>query len=172
MLADLNLGYSSKEIDLEGWSYDPEAIILTSDKQFSLLGTVHTLERARAAILLERGMVRKVQRVEYCSEGLAIQNLRSGDIDMVITLPIFNKQQIRDLLKGALLQHKVTRHTIPSRPLRLDIPLQILKDSKISLAEAERKLFQLLTQRHVNRKPPGSRVDGRCYEEEVLIFAA
>jgi hypothetical protein len=46
----------------------------------------------------------------------------------------------------------------------------MLTDPSISREEADRKLGELLAKRHVERRPPGSIVNGRRYEEELLIF--
>jgi len=171
LLTDTHLDYSREKIKLEEWKYNPETIILTGGMQFSLPKTTDLLEGAKTAVRLEEAMLRRVQRVDYCSESLSIHHLRSGDADLVITLPVFTKQEIIDFaLRRILLPHKTTRHVMPSRPMRLDIPLHILKDSNINLAEADTMLRQLLMQRYVNRKPPGSIVDGRRYDEELLIF--
>ena len=172
LLTETRLDYYRQEINLDEWKYDPQTIILTGGVQFTLPKITACLERTRTAILLEEAMLRKVQQVDYRSESVAIRHLRSGDVDFLITLPIFTKQQIRDFgLRSILLPHKVTRHVIPSRPLRVDIPLGILKDPNITLAEANTRLCQLLAQRHVSIKPPGSIVDGRRYDEELLLFA-
>jgi hypothetical protein len=91
--------------------------------------------------------------------------------DIVIPVPIFSKTEIRETAKlGRLLPHKVTRHIIPSRPLRIDVPLDLL--ISYTREEANEKLEQLLSSRRVNLKPPGSVVDGRRYQEELLVFQA
>ena len=59
---------------------------------------------------------------------------------------------------------------MPSRPLKVDVPLKMLTDPTVSREEADRKLGELLTKRQVELKPPGSIIDGRRYEEELLIF--
>jgi hypothetical protein len=57
---------------------------------------------------------------------------------------------------------------IPSRPLGVNVPLDLLINH--THEEATEKLDQLLSSRHVSRKPPGSVVDGRRYQEELLVF--
>ncbi|HUK50691.1 MAG TPA: hypothetical protein VLV18_06620, partial [Terriglobales bacterium] len=106
------------------------------------------------------------------SETVAIQQLKSGEGNLVIALPTFSKDQIREMgIKGQLLPHKVTRHVIPSRPLAFNIPLDLLTNQEISREEADKRLSEVLGKRRLERKPAGSMFDGRRYDEELLIFS-
>jgi hypothetical protein len=174
LLAENNLNHSERKIELHDTKYDTHCVILTArGMEFYLNRDLAPLEQARIAVLLEKAMAEKGFGVEYLSEIAAVQRLISGKVNFVISLPIFTKEQIRDFgLRGLLLPHKVTRHVIPSRPLRIDVPLQMLRDPSISQSDADRKLGELLAHRHVEKKPPGSSVDGRRYEEELLVFSA
>jgi len=174
LLKDAGLNYSRRNVDLASMNYTPQTIILTRDRaEFSLPDSIDPIQRARTAVSLERTMVTKGYPVTYLSETMALQELRSNGLNFIISVPIFTKQQIREFgITGHLLPHKVTRHVMPSRPLGIDVPLQMLTNPAISREEADRKLGELLAQRHVERKPPGSVVDGRRYEEELLIFTS
>jgi hypothetical protein len=122
--------------------------------------------------MLEREMIDLGHHVEYQPEAVALQRLESGKTDLVITVPIFTKQQVREFgIGGLLLPHKVTRHIIPSRPLRIDVPLSLLKDREMSQSQADRKFGELLSSRRVDKKPAGTIIDGRRYDEELLVFA-
>lgn len=173
-LNEHSLEYTKQKTDLEHLTFNSQTIILTGNgNQYSLPQSSDLSEFARTAVMLERSLVKQGHHVDYLSETVAIQMLRSGSANFVILLPIFSKQQIRELgMRGLLLPHKVTRHVMPSRPLRIDIPLALLTDPAISREEANRRLGEALSTRHVDRKPPGSVVDGRRYEEELLVFAA
>ncbi len=173
-LREAQLRYSKNNLDLASVRYSTEAIILArTGTEYSLPQQVDPIVRARTAVNLERAMVGKGHSVTYLSEIVAFQELKSGEANLIISVPIFTKQQIREFgLTGSLLPHKVTRHVIPSRPLRINVPLELLSDPTISREEADLKLGELLAQRQVERKPPGSVVDGRRYQEELLIFSA
>jgi hypothetical protein len=139
---------------------------------FSLSGNVDTITRTRTAVLLEKEMVKKGYAVEYLSETVALERLKSKDATFVISLPIFAKQEIRECgLRGDLLPHKATRHVIPSRPLRIDVPLRMLRDTTVSLTEADHQLHELLARKHMEIRPPGSIMEGRRYDEELLVFS-
>jgi hypothetical protein len=171
ILREAGLDFSTMKV--ASLHYDPQAIILTrTGDEFLMPQPADPFERARTAVALEKIMVKKGYDVEYLSEIVALEELRSpGKVNLVISMPIFTKEQIREYgLAGHLLPHKVTRHVIPSRPLRINIPLRMLKGTDVSLEEANRKLGHLLARRQINRKPPGSVVEGRRYEEELLIF--
>lgn len=173
LLGQAQLDYTKRHADLADMNYDSHTIIVTSNgTQFIRPQPLDPIQSARTAVSLEKALVREGHVVDYQSEILALQKLKSGKTSLVISVPIFTKQQIREFaMTGNLLPHKVTRHVIPSRPLGVDIPLKLLTDSMISLKEADRKLGELLAQKRVERRPPGSVVDGRQYQEELLVFS-
>ena len=173
LLNEHNLKYTKKRIDPEQLTYNSQSIILTgSGTQYFLPQSSDLIELARTAVKLEKELVKKGHHVDYLSETVAIETLRSGRANFVISLPIFTKKRIREFVaQGLLLPHKVTRHVMPSRPLRIDVPLTMLADRTITQEEANRRLGEALSARQVDRKPPGSVVDGRRYEEELLVFA-
>ena len=174
LLADASTNYSKRQVELATMGYDSHAIIVTrSGAVLSLPDQTDPIEHAKTVVSLERVMVKRGHTVTFLSESVALQQLKSGEAPFVISVPIFTKQQIRECaLLGRLLPHKVTRHVMPSRPLGIDVPLQLLTDPTISIEEANRKLGELLAERHIERKPPGSIVGGRRYEEELLLFLA
>ncbi len=174
LLSEAGLSYSRNDVDVASLSHDSNVVILTRNgAEYSLVEQLDPVQQARTVVNLERSMIKKGSSVTYLSEIVAPQQLRSGGANFVISVPIFTKQQIREFgLSGRLLPHKVTRHVIPSRPLLADVPLDLLTNPSISQEEADRKLGEVLTQKHVNKKPPGSTVDGRRYQEELLVFSA
>jgi hypothetical protein len=172
LLVNNGFEHSSENAKPKDVACDPLAIILTKRSRFILPQPIEIFERAKMAVRLEKSMLKAGHSVEYLSEIVAHERLESGPVNFVISVPIFSKQQIREFgLQKRLLPHKITRHVIPSRPLRVDIPLELLRDETMSLAEAERKLGEMLAERHVERIPPGSVVDGRRYQEELLLFS-
>ena len=173
LLKDEGLDYAEEKTDIERASVDPRTIIYAKNGYCYSLQISDEVELARAAVKLERELTKRGCQVEYQTESVAFQQLISRSIDLVITVPVFTKQQISELgRRGLLLPHKVTRHVMPSRPLRVDVPLSMLTAQNVSQTEADRELRALLSARNVERRPPGSVVDGRRYEEELLVFAA
>jgi hypothetical protein len=172
LLKDAGLHYSSRKVELGKMNNDSQTIILTrTSAEFSLPESIDPVQLARTAANLEKTMVKQGHAVTYSPEDTALQKMQSNELNLIISVPIFSKHQIREFgLTGHLLPHKITRHVIPSRPLRIDVPLKMLTDPSISREEADRKLGELLAKRHVERRPPGSIVNGRRYEEELLIF--
>ncbi|MGD0690505.1 MAG: ParB N-terminal domain-containing protein [Candidatus Bathyarchaeia archaeon] len=172
LLIDAGLHYSLRKVEPAKMSNNSQTIMITrTNAEFSLPESIDPIQLARTAVSLEKTMVKKGHAVTYSPETTALQKLQSNELNLIISVPIFSKQQIREFgITGHLLPHKITRHVMPSRPLRVDVPLKMLTDPTISREEADRKLGELLAQRHVERKPPGSIVDGRRYEEELLIF--
>ena len=164
--------YVEDKTDIGKARSDPRAIIFTKDGYcFNLQQSSDAVEFTRTAVNLERELTTRGCHVDYQPESVAFQQLISGSTDLVIAVPVFTKQQIRQLgVAGLLLPHKVTRHVMPSRPMRVDIPLHMLMREDASQAQADQELRAFLSTRSVEKKPPGSVVDGRRYEEELLVF--
>jgi hypothetical protein len=171
VLSNMNIGY--KLHNENGEEDTSDALILLGDgHRFDLRNSTDIPNRCRLAVSVEKRMVNEQHPVTYLSERIAIEQLKSGEANFVIVIPSFTKETIRHFgLQGLLLPHKVTRHVIPSRPLSLNVPLSLLRDASLSRRQADEKLGELLAARKVDRKPPGSIVDGRRYDEELLIFS-
>lgn len=109
--------------------------------------------------------------IKYETERDALQNLREGNVDVVICTPKLTKQKIvRAALSGTVLAPKTTRHVIPARPMRLNVPISLLKDYKKPLSEINEELRNMLQNKHLKTLPPGTLLDGRRYEEELYVF--
>ena len=119
----------------------------------------------------ERCARRLALTVTFETERDALEMLVNKKIDAIITLPKIDKASVREAgLTGRLLPHKVTRHVIPARPLGVNVPLQALTDANIPLEEANRQFIANLQTRKITRRPSGSVIGDRRYEEETFIF--
>jgi hypothetical protein len=172
LLKDAGLHYEQSIVDVNS-ELDPHCAIRTRNAQFSLPDFTNPIQLARTAVALEKNLGSKGYEVDYQAETNLVQTFQSGRSNLVVLIPVFSKQQIREFgIAGRLLPHKVTRHVMPSRPLNIDVPLKFLTDLSFSRETADRKLGELLAKRQIQRQPPGSVVDGRRYEEELLIFSS
>ena len=147
-----------------------EKLIAVADGTcFELTRDADDISRAKLAVKIEKSIVERGYDVQFAPENTVTQNT-SDRPNLVIPVPTFTKMEIREVAStGQLLPHKVTRHIIPSRPLGLDVPLPLLMETQIK--DANEKLETLLSTRHIDRRPPGSIVDGRQYQEELLVFS-
>jgi len=173
ILSSMKFDFSVKQMGLAPTPLEPNTIILTKDgAEFSLRYSTSTLAHCQAAVSIEKQMVKSGLKVTYLSESMAVQWLMSERANCVIVLPAFTKEMIRKFgSEGILLPHKVTRHIIPSRPMEIGVPLSLLTDRNVSLQEADEKLDELLERRKIERRPPGSVIDGRHYDEELIVFS-
>ena len=109
--------------------------------------------------------------VRFETERDALENLVNRKTEAVMMLPKIDKASVREAgLTGRLLPHKVTRHIIPARPLKVDIPLKTLTEEATPLQETNARFVSSLQARGMTREPAGSIVGGRRYEEETFIF--
>jgi hypothetical protein len=171
LLKETQLNYTEEKLGTAKPNSQSYSIILTKNGTQYTLRDSDPIELTRTAVALEKAVVGQGYHVDYLPENVALENLKLGRINFVITVPVFTKRQIREFgTRGLLLPHKTTRHVMPSRPLGIDIPLDMLRKPHISQVQADVELRNLLSTRRVETKPPGSVVDGRRYEEELLVF--
>jgi len=108
--------------------------------------------------------------VSYETERDAEENVKSGRVIAAVMTPRATKSEV---LKAALSEkvfaHKTTRHTLPMRPMGVNVPLAWLAGD-MSLDEANATLIEHLSKRKSKRLPVGSTFEGRRYEEELLVF--
>lgn len=122
-------------------------------------------------IAIEEDLKNSGMKVKYETESDAHKELQQGRVDVVLCTPRLTKQQILETgLSGEVLAYKTSRHIVPARPMRLDVPLSLLRNRRKPLSEVNEELKQMLLKRRLKRMPPGSLVDGRRYEEELYIF--
>lgn len=67
-----------------------------------------------------------------------------------------------------LFPPKSTRHVIPSRPLGIGVPLELLKRTDVKGSETA--FEQYLRSKKISHKPEGSKIGSRRYMEEVILF--
>jgi len=147
----------------------PLATIFSSGDCFKLRSSeMETYDVLRKA---EQCLSQFSPTIHFETERDALNKLANKQADVVVTLPRIDKAAVRTAgLTGRLLPHKVTRHMIPARPLGVDAPLGTLMDASIALEDANHQFVQSLRGREVARRPRGSIIEDRRYEEETFVF--
>ncbi len=92
----------------------------------------------------------------------------SKETFLMSTIRVEKSEVIESCVNHTLFPPKSTRHLIPSRPLGLAIPLDLLKSK--NYAEAESAFVKHIRSKHISRLPEGSRVGSRRYLEEAFLF--
>lgn len=126
--------------------------------------TSDPVQMAYASFEIEK--IARKSRLKIVYEDMKAIPYSSGFVLSTITV---GKSEVTE----ASSQHRVfppktTRHIIPSRPLGIGAPLALLKESE--LERAQRKFLKHLNSRRLVRKPEGSWVGSRRYQEEVFVF--
>ena len=171
ILGNLDLNYE-KSAGIENPDLK-HAVVITDDTVFKQKDQTDTVNKAKQAVKIEKSFIEQGYEVVYEPENTFQERLRNGLSNVVIPVPIFTKAEIRKIAASKhMLPHKVTRHFIPSRPLRLNIPLPLLHARVEDIRDANKELDLILSKRRMNRKPSGSIIDMRRYQEELLIFEA
>jgi len=161
------------EVDDEKLGVLPVAAAIKSlEKSFFVCSPFRNLKEAYDVIKrIEERLKRSGFEVAYETELDALSKLREQDVDAVLLTPKLTKSAIiSTALSGSVFSYKATRHVIPARPLDLDVPLNLLKDSKKPLEEVNEELRQMLQKRRLRRVAAGSVIKGRRYEEDLYLF--
>ena len=109
--------------------------------------------------------------IKHCTESQAIDLMSSG-YEATLYIPKVEKQQVIDIAtNNQIFTPKATRHRLPARPLSLDVPLSMLRDTEISLDDANAKLAEYLNKKKVTRYDQGAEWMGRTYDEVLYIFS-
>ena len=102
------------------------------------------------------------------ADGVKKQLYTRGTSTGMMTPTITKEEVIHVALSGQVFPQKATRHIVPARPMMLNIPNEWLT-GKISLEEANERVFKLLSSKKVKLLAGGQVLDRR-YEEELYIF--
>jgi hypothetical protein len=139
-----------------------EECILVKSKKMEILELYTWIKRIEQA-LCEEGF-------KLCYEHEKAAEQLVGSNTAVLMVPRVTKREVIEIASaGHVFAHKTTRHIIPARPLNVRVPLDWLRGNT-PLREVNHMLRDFLRTREVERLPPGSVYENRCYEEEVLIF--
>lgn len=89
---------------------------------------------------------------------------------VVLWTPRITKQMVVDTAKMKMVfAPKTTRHVIPVRPLNVNVPGQWFREN-LTMEEINRRFSALLKEKRMKRFSPGMVLDGRYYEEELIVF--
>lgn len=148
------------------------AAIKTQDKAFLIKAFFKNLEEAYNIVKLIELRLKTVDfEVKYETESDALRKLQQCEVDAVLCTPKLTKSAIVETaLSGRLFTYKATRHVFPARALNLNVPLNLLKDTKRPLNEVNAELRSMLQKRHLKRLPAGSIFKSKRYEEELYVF--
>ncbi|NOT35021.1 MAG: ParB N-terminal domain-containing protein [Candidatus Eisenbacteria bacterium] len=125
-------------------------------------GSLHErTELLNSVVDLYRGRAR-FHRVT--GDTLAGARKRFPEASALVVFPSFEKAEILELATdGARLPAGITRHLIPWRALRLNVPLDRLADENRSLAEKDQWLASWLQEKVIQRRV-------RFYQESTVVF--
>jgi hypothetical protein len=109
--------------------------------------------------------------VSYETESDAFRKLKEENAPAILGPPPIRKEDVREFgIRDDLLPHKATRHLIPTRPLGVNVPLEMLQNKNMELEEINRKLMESLKKRRLQKLEAGSVIENRRYEEQVFLF--
>ncbi len=110
-------------------------------------------------------------KIGYETDRDAENKLERGNIGAVICPPQIGKRQvIETAVMGCVFPFKVTRHIVPARPVGVNVPLSLLRNSSLGLEEANERLSALLNGKRLRLVPPGSLWGNRRYDEDLYLF--
>ncbi len=167
-----DLNFEVSECDMERVMEEVEARVLqlflvSQERCYSLLRNVDSVVEVFEAVDdLEDAFVDKGFDFRYIAEKDIVEKLKGSEVG--ILFPPAEKEEVIEIShSGSVFSHKMTRHVVPARPMRVDVPLSWLHEN---LYVADKNMTEQLEKREVKHVPPGSEFEGREYEEELVIF--
>jgi hypothetical protein len=149
-----------------------DAVLITKDDCFQVVNSGQDIKAAFTVVKkLENQLAKSSLEVGYETASDAETKLKNSEVDMILATPPIRKSDvISQGIRDEPFPHKATRHTVPARPLEVDVPLALLKDKTLTTEEANRKFLQLMNSKKLQQMPRGSIIEGRRYDEEVYLF--
>jgi len=151
---------------------DDVSVMIFRDASFeveaSVPGLIPAFDAVRAFELRLRALGFEVG---YETDREAEEKLASGAVGAVLCPPQVGKRQVIETAsRGRVFTFKVTRHIVQARPVGVDVPLSLLRNSSLSLEEANERLSALLHGKRLRFAPSGGLWDGRRYDEKLYVF--
>lgn len=144
-----------------------DLLLITQEECYTLDRNSNNIsEIFDAAIEIEEELRDRGYKPHYETENNIMEKLELEEIAVLVP-PATKDEVIQIATEGSVFSHKTTRHVIPARPMRINVPLPLLKKD-VETADAE--MTKKLEKRDIRDLSPGSRFEGREYEEELVIF--
>lgn len=139
----------------------PEARVCDAVSAYGMIQKIQDL-------LIEKGVsltyipCKAVQQEEFCT------NLKADEA--VLWTPRITKQMVVETAKNRqVFAPKTTRHVIPVRPINVDVPGQWFREN-MPLDHINQRFSDFLKKKSMKRFSPGMVLDGRYYEEALIVF--
>lgn len=144
-----------------------QLFLISKEECFAILPEFDTVRNLfEAADEIEEALVDKDFKFRYIAEKNILEKLEQNETGILI--PPAEKEEVIEVSHSAsVFSHKMTRHVVPARPLRVDVPLSWLREN---LYVADKNMSEQLEERKVKHLPAGSEFEGREYEEALVIF--
>lgn len=152
VLEDLKTRYSLKKISKKEVDQilKVEAFtVLTDGDSYHALMKAHenTLERYLSLREVEERITESGGHITYCADEEAFERMRKGEFSFLLLTPDITKEDVQTFSrkgfpqKGEVFPPKSTRHRLPARPLKVNIPLRLLEKGDYHLRQEQLKVF-------------------------------
>lgn len=169
LLTDFNFDYEfyEDEIDLEA----ERGLFLKIRKGTFRICTKtdNVLELFRHLYKMENKLVKLGYEVHLCPDDKVEQYLKSDKYNASFYLPKVKKHQVLEsALNNDLFPPKSTRHYFPARLSAIDVPLSLLRNKKLTIFEANKKLEVMLQNKHLKRNDSAVGENQEGVNNEIL----
>ncbi len=116
----------------------------------------------------EEELKKKGVKIIYEKRENIIKKSETNGTALLLPVPV-KKEVIEIASSEYVLPPKTTRHKFPSRPTKIQIPLEWLKTTR-SIEEVDSLLTQFLKEKKKEVLPSGSFFEGRKHDEKLCLF--
>jgi len=156
VLTDLNSkdanGYQVKKISpatVDEVMKEEAFTVLTDGESYHAVLGVHgtTLDKYLALRGIEERIKELHGHITYCADEEAFERMEKGEFSFLLLTPDITKKDVQQFSKkgfpekGEVFPPKSTRHRLPARPLKINIPLRLLEKGDYRLRQEQLKVF-------------------------------
>lgn len=148
ILERLQSDYVLQERSDDSLQQNDFAVITDGKKYYSLSGTFNnTLDKYMALRNIEQLIRGHGGSITYCADEEAYALLETNAFSFLIVTPTITREDVQTFSnpgfprKGEVFPPKSTRHHLTARPLRINIPLELLKKGDYHFKQEQFKVF-------------------------------
>lgn len=165
------LGYSLKTTNNTTISKNEILIKIGNEPKFIKIKGQEIFHLFKVVVEIEKWLIKRGYKVHHYSQNDAEKLFNEGKASLILYPPIIEKKDVINVTrKGNVFTFKATRHIVPARPIGVNVPLELLMDSALTVEEANNILREKLEGMVLKKIASGNLWCGRRYDEVLYVF--
>jgi hypothetical protein len=165
------LGYSFETTNNTTMSKNEILLKIGNEPKFIKIKGQEVFHLFKVVVEIEKWLSKRGYTVHHYTQNDAEKLFSEGKASLVLYPPVIEKKDVINVAtKGSVFTFKATRHIVPARPVGVNVPLELLKDSVLTVEEANNILRENLEGMMLKKITSGNLWWGRRYDEVLYVF--